>query len=377
MRPTGADVGPPTVGSVPSMDLPVMPPVKPMLAKAVETFPVGDLSYEPKWDGFRCIVFRDGDDVILGSRNPIKAQPLTRYFPELVDRLRQWLPPRIVVDGEIIVVRDDRLDFDALQQRIHPAQSRIQLLAEQTPAAFVGFDLLALDRLDLRTEPFHRRRHALSELLEHNGDAVYCCPATLDPDEARRWFEQFEGAGLDGLIAKPRGGRYEEDKRAQYKLKHRRTVDCVVAGFRRYKDSNEVGSLLLGLYDDQATLHHLGVAAGFSARLRAELRELLEPLTAGALEHHPWAQWAQPAANDGARMPGAVSRWNATKNLSWVPLRLERVVEVTYLTVTNGRFRGVTSFSRWREDRDPDSCRYDQLVEADPMGVSQVLSITA
>ena len=362
------------IGSVPGMDLPVMPPVKPMLAKAVERFPLGDLSYEPKWDGFRCIVFRDGDEVVLGSRNPIKAQPLTRYFPELVERLRAWLPPRIVVDGEIIVVSDDRLDFDALQQRIHPADSRIKLLADRTPADFVGFDLLAVDRLDLRNEPFRLRRRALTELLDPDGDGVHCCPATLDVERARAWFEQFEGAGLDGLIAKPLDGRYEEDKRAQFKVKHRRTVDCVVAGFRPYKGGNGVGSLLLGLYDEAGTLHHLGVAAGFSAARRAELQEQLEPLTAGALEQHPWAGWAQPEAHDGARLPGAVSRWNATKDLSWVPVRLERVVEVTYLTVTNGRFRGVTSFNRWRDDRDPDSCRFDQLVEADPMGVSQVLS---
>lgn len=347
-----------------------MPPVKPMLAKAVEQFPTGDLSFEPKWDGFRCIVFRDGDEVVLGSRN---ERPLTRYFPEVLDNLRRQLPPRCVIDGEIIVVTDDRLDFDALQQRIHPADSRVRMLAERTPAAFVGFDLLSVEERDLRGEPFEVRRRALVEVLGTATDGVHLCPATLDEQLARRWFDQFEGAGLDGLIAKPRQGRYEEDKRVQFKVKHKRTVDCVVAGFRWHKDGKGVGSLLLGLYDAEGMLHHLGVAASFSAKRRDEFRELLLPLTEGALDDHPWAEWATPESHEAGRLPGAVSRWNASKDLSWVPVRLERVVEVSYVTVTNGRFRGVTIFSRWRDDRTPASCGYDQLVEADALAVSAVL----
>ncbi|MEZ5231666.1 MAG: ATP-dependent DNA ligase [Acidimicrobiia bacterium] len=367
------------------MDLPVLPPVKPMLAKAVDSFPEGDISYEPKWDGFRCIAFRHGDEVILGSRN---ERPLTRYFPEVVANLRARLPERCVLDGEIIVVVEDRLDFDALQQRIHPAESRINLLAERTPASFVAFDALAFGDDDLRELPFAERRRRLELELAHldasgadaatilaDAGGVHLCPATRDLDLARVWFEAFEGAGLDGLIAKPLAGRYEPDKRVQFKIKHRRTADCVVAGMRWHKDGQGVGSLLLGLYDEQGTLHHLGVAASFSVARRKELRALLEPLTVDALDAHPWAEWARAEAHEqGGRLPGAVSRWNATKDLSWVPLRLERVAEVAYQTVTNGRFRGVASFVRWREDREPASCGYDQLVEAAPLGVSAVLA---
>lgn len=375
------------------VDLPVLPPVKPMLAKAVETFPEGEVSYEPKWDGFRCIAFRDGDEIVLGSRN---ERPLTRYFPEVVANLAAALPERGVFDGEIIVVTDDRLDFDALQQRIHPAESRITLLAERTPAAFVAFDVLALGDEDLRALPFAERRARLEAALAHLGPAgpgtpgaldalggvahlggVHLCPTTDDLTVARRWFEAFEGAGLDGLIAKPMGGRYEPDKRVQFKIKHKRTADCVVAGLRWHKDGVGVGSLLLGLYDEQGTLHHLGVAASFSVARRKELRTLLEPLAVDAVDDHPWAEWARAEAHANGRLPGAVSRWNAAKDLSWVPLRIERVAEVAYQTVTNGRFRGVASFVRWREDREPASCRYDQLVEAEPLGVSAVLSAGA
>ncbi|MCC6437373.1 MAG: ATP-dependent DNA ligase [Acidimicrobiales bacterium] len=365
------------------MDLPVLPPVKPMLAKAVATFPEGDVSYEPKWDGFRCIVFRDGDDIVLGSRN---ERPLTRYFPEVVANLGRALPDRCVLDGEIIVVSDDRLDFDALQQRIHPAESRINLLAERTPAAFVAFDTLALGDEDLRDLPFSARRTRLEAALSHLGPTaldgggvahlggVHLCPTTDELAVARRWFEAFEGAGLDGLIAKPLGGRYEPDKRVQFKIKHKRTADCVVAGLRWHKDGQGVGSLLLGLYVEAGTLHHLGVAASFSVARRKELRALLEPLAVDAVDDHPWAEWARAEAHANGRLPGAVSRWNAAKDLSWVPLRIERVAEVAYQTVTNGRFRGVASFVRWREDREPASCGYDQLVEAEPLGVSTVLS---
>jgi len=347
-----------------------MPPLKPMLAKAVEQLPVGDLAYEPKWDGFRTIVFRDGDEIEIGSRT---TKSLNRYFPELLAELRAELPARCVIDGEIVVITGDRLDFDGLGQRIHPAASRIEQLAERTPATFVAFDLLALDGLDLRNEPFHRRRDALAAVLEGCGGAVFLCPSTTDVAVARRWYERFEGAGLDGLIAKPLQGRYEPDRRSLFKIKHRRTADCVVAGFRPYKDGGGVGSLLLGLYDGEGVLHHVGVAAGFSGRRRTELAEAMAPLTAGALDHHPWAGWADPDPDGTGRMPGGQSRWNNGKDLTWVPVRLERVVEVGYVTVTNGRFRGVTSFVRWRDDRDPDSCRYDQLVEAAPLAVSEIL----
>ena len=352
------------------MELPVRPPVKPMLAKAVEQFPAGDVSFEPKWDGFRCIVFRDGDEVVLGSRN---ERPLTRYFPEVIEQLRASVPPQCVLDGELIVITEDRLDFDALQQRIHPADSRVILLAGRTPAAFVGFDVLCVGQRDLRSETFATRRGELAQLLTSVGPGVHLCPTTEEVAVARRWFDQFEGAGLDGLIAKPRQGHYEEDKRAQFKIKHRRSVDCVVAGFRWHKDRAGVGSLLLGLYDDAQVLHHLGVAASFSVARRKEFAELLVPLAEGGRTDHPWAEWAQAEAHAGARLPGAVSRWNNAKDLSWVPVRLERVVEVDYVTITNGRFRGVTTFKRWRDDRDPPSCRYDQLVEVDPLAVSAVL----
>jgi ATP-dependent DNA ligase len=353
------------------VDLPVMPPVKPMLAKAVTTFPEGDLSYEPKWDGFRCIVFRDGDEVVLGSRN---ERPLTRYFPELVADLAAQLPARCVIDGEIIVITDDHLDFDALQQRIHPAESRVTMLAERTPASFVAFDALALDDRDLRALPARDRRAELERALAGARPPVHVCPETTDPELARRWFDTVEGAGLDGLIAKPRDGAYVADKRVQFKVKFRRTADCVVAGFRWHKDGQGVGSLLLGLYDEAGMLHHLGVAASFSVKRRTEFKALLEPLMDDALAGHPWAEWASAEAHEAGRLPGAVSRWNNAKDLSWVPVRLERVAEVEYVTVTNGRFRGVTTFSRWRDDRDPASCRYDQLVEADPVGVEAVLT---
>ena len=349
----------------------MLPPVKPMLAKAVDRFPEGDLAYEPKWDGFRCIVFRDGDEIVLGSRN---TKPLDRYFPELLDDLRRQLPERCVIDGEIIVVNGDRLDFDALGQRIHPAESRVRMLAERTPASFVGFDLLATGQADLRGEPFAHRREALADALGGTRGRVHLCPSTLDAGIARQWFDRFEGAGLDGLIAKVRTDRYVEDKRVQFKVKHQRTADCVVAGFRPHKDGAGVGSLLLGLYDDDGRLQHLGVAAGLSARRREEFLHLLGPLTEGALDGHPWAEWSDPAQHEDGRMPGAPSRWSNGKDHSWLPVRLERAAEVGYVTVTNGRFRGVASFVRWRDDRDPASCRFDQLVEADPLGVSEVLA---
>jgi ATP-dependent DNA ligase len=362
------------------MNLPVPPPVKPMLAKPVDGFdalPPGQYVFEPKWDGFRCIVFRDGDTIELGSRN---ERPLTRYFPELVETMRAQLPDRCVLDGEVVVIVGDALDFDALGQRIHPADSRVQMLSVKTPATFVAFDALAIGDRDLRGEPFHLRRQLLEQLMTDIAAPLHLCPTTDDRVTAQRWFDDFEGAGLDGLIAKPLDGTYVEDKRVQFKLKHLRTADCVVAGFRWHKDGEGVGSLLLGVYDDDGTLHHVGVAASFAVKRRKEFVELLQPLTEGALANHPWKEWADAEAHESGRMPGAPSRWQGAKggkDMTWVPVRLERVVEVSYQTVTNGRFRGVTHFERWRPDRTVSSCHYSQLVQPEPLGVDAVLGGTA
>jgi ATP-dependent DNA ligase len=356
------------------MQLPVMPPVKPMLAKAVKgglvKLPDGPVVFEPKWDGFRCIVFRDGDEVELGSRN---ERPLTRYFPEMLEPLRAALPDKAVVDGELIVVLDDSLGFDALQQRIHPAESRVNMLAEKTPASFVAFDLLAVGDESLMETPFEERRRRLEEILKPTPPLVFLTPTTDNYDRAQEWFDEVEGAGLDGLIAKPTGGTYEPDKRSQFKLKHERTVDVVVAGYRIHKDGEGVGSLLLGLHDDAGNLHHLGVAASFAKKRRAEFLEELSPLNLDDLSQHPWASWAAQEPGDGS-MPGGHSRWNANKDLSFQPVRPVRVAEVRYVTMTNGRFRGVAHFNRWRPDRDADSCNYDQLDEITPMGVSELLT---
>ncbi len=357
------------------MELPLTPPVKPMLAKAVFELPpgeVGELSFEPKWDGFRCIVFRDGDEVELGSRN---ERPLTRYFPELLPALRSALPERCVVDGEIVVAVGDRLAFDALQQRIHPAESRVTMLAEKTPAAYIAFDLLALGDRDLTAEPFRERRAALETIAGGFAPPVHLTPSTDDREVAARWFERFEGAGLDGIMAKPVEGPYVPDKRVQFKVKHRHTADCVVAGYRIHKRGDGVGSLLLGLYGDDGALHHVGVAASFTAKFRAELTDVLEPLRLDDLSEHPWSEWMEQAERgpDG-RLPGAPNRWNANRDQSWEPLRVERVVEVGYAHATDGRFRGTTRFGRWRPDREPESCRLDQLVEREPVPVSEVLA---
>lgn len=345
------------------MKLPVMPPVSPMLAKPVSGIPA-DASYEPKWDGFRTIVFRDGDEVELGSRN---ERPMTRYFPELVEALKVELPERCVVDGEIVIATPDGLDFEALQQRIHPAASRVTMLSEATPASFVAFDLLALGDEDLTDRPFAERRDALVGALPENGRSVHVTPATRDAVEAERWFTEFEGAGLDGLIAKPLDGTYVPDKRVMFKIKHSRTADCVVAGFRWHKTSSDelplVGSLLLGLYTDAGRLQHVGVVGAFSAKRRAELVDELEPLVRGPQDAHPWSDWADAEAHQGQRLPGAVSRWNATKDLSFVALRPERVVEVKYEHMEGDRFRHLAQFVRWREDRTPESCTYSQLEE--------------
>ncbi|WP_409329275.1 ATP-dependent DNA ligase [Trujillonella humicola] len=342
------------------MDLPVLPPVKPMLAKAATTLPVAEgLFYEPKWDGFRCIVFRDGDEVELGSRN---ERPLTRYFPEVVEAVKAALPERCVVDGEIVVPAGDRLHFEALLQRIHPAASRITLLAEQTPATFVAFDLLALGDQSLMELPFAQRRARLTDVVTPTGQ-VHTTAITQDPETARRWFEQFEGAGLDGVVAKAADLPYGPDQRLMTKVKHVRTADCVVAGFRWHKSGPIVGSLLLGLYNSEGDLQHIGVAASFPMARRAELVEELAPYRAGALDGHPWQDWANAQTDtDGEhRMPGAQSRWNAGKDLSWVPLRPELVVEIKYDQLEGRRLRHTGQFLRWRPDREPRSCTYDQL----------------
>jgi ATP-dependent DNA ligase len=336
-----------------------MPPVKPMLARAVHEVPrAPGLSYEPKWDGFRCVVFRDGDEIELGSRND---RPLTRYFPEVAELLKTVLPPRCVVDGEVVVVTNDGLDFDTLQLRLHPAASRVRKLAEETPAGFVAFDLLALGDRDLTTEPFGERRRLLEGVLGQPPTGVHLTPVTTDPDVAQDWFTRFEGAGFDGVMAKPIDMLYEQDKRVMWKVKHERTADCVVAGFRWYKDGETVGSLLLGLFDDEGSLHHVGVATSFTAARRKELVDELAPLRERALDEHPWREWAEAQAAAGGRMPGGQSRWSAQKDLSWVALRTELVAEVRYEHLLSGRFRHGGRLVRFRPDRTPESCTYSQL----------------
>jgi ATP-dependent DNA ligase len=341
-----------------------------MLAKLVRDMPRPDnLYYEPKWDGFRCIVFRDGGDIELGSRN---EKPLTRYFPELLDPLRAELPERCVLDGEIVIATSHGLDFEALLQRIHPAASRIKLLGEQTPASFVAFDMLALGDEDLRDRPFADRRAALEDALAAARPPVHLTPATRDRDVANVWFDQFEGAGLDGVVAKSADLPYRENERVMLKVKHARTADCVVAGFRWHKSGGVVGSLLLGLYDDEGMLHHVGVASGFSQARMKEFVDDITPLRENALDGHPWAEWASAAAEAGGRMPGGPSRWNAGRDLSWEPLRPERVVEVAYDHLQGDRFRHATQFLRWRSDRDPRSCTYSQLDTAVPEELAAV-----
>jgi len=350
------------------MQLPVMPPVSPMLAKLSREMPEGgDLLYEPKWDGFRCIVFRDGPEIELGSRN---ERPLTRYFPELVEALLENLPERCVLDGEIVIAGSSGLDFDALLQRIHPAASRIKLLASSTPSSFVAFDLLALGGDDLRAEPFSKRRAALEKALEDARSPVYVTPATSDPTVARDWFSRFEGAGLDGVVAKPVGLAYREGERVMLKVKHERTADCVVGGFRWHKDAGGVGSLLLGLYDEHGALHHVGVASGFSVALRKSLVDDIAPCRTEDLAGHPWE--AMAPGTESTRRPGSPSRWNANKDLSWQALRPELVCEVSYDHLQGDRFRHATSFRRWRADREPASCTYAQLETAMPEELARV-----
>ncbi|MFF4018861.1 ATP-dependent DNA ligase [Streptomyces sp. NPDC001843] len=352
------------------MDLPVMPPVKPMLAKSVASIPP-DMQYEAKWDGFRAIVFRDGDEVELGSRT---GKPLTRYFPELVAAVRERVPRRCVLDGEIVIARAGRLDFDALTERIHPADSRVRMLAEKTPASLVAFDLLALEDESLMDAPLTDRRALLVRALSGVTAPVHLAPATTDIEVARQWFEQFEGAGLDGVIAKPPTLRYRPDERVMFKVKHERTADVVVAGYRLHKSGPVVGSLLLGLYDDQGRLQHVGVSAAFPMRRRAELIEELRPLRMDDVAGHPWAAWSEEAAHETARLPGAPSRWSGRKDLSWVPLRPELVAEVAYDHMENGaRFRHTARFRRWRPDRTPESCTYTQLQEPVRYDLGEIL----
>jgi len=344
-----------------------------MLAKAVhEVPPTGELWFEPKWDGFRCIVFRSGDEIELGSRND---RPLTRYFPELLDPLRAQLPDRCVVDGEVVVAVGARLDFEALQQRIHPAESRVRMLAEATPAAFVAFDLLAVGDEDLRATPFGERRTRLEDLLAGAEPPLYLTPGTTDRAVAEDWFDRFEGAGFDGVMAKDPAGVYAENKRTQLKVKHKRTADCVVAGYRVHKDGEGIGSLLLGVYDEAGDLHHLGVAASFSAGRRTELIDELAPYEEGALVDHPWREWADVAAHEeGGRKPGAQNRWSAKKDHGWTPLRLELVCEVTYDGLQSGRFRHTSHWTRWRPDKTPAECTYDQFAITPPAELAQVFA---
>jgi ATP-dependent DNA ligase len=343
-----------------------------MLAKSVGAIPEGRLSYEPKWDGFRSIIFRDGDDVEIGSRN---EKPMTRYFPELVEALKANLPPKCVIDGEIVLVgaSGDRLDFDALQQRIHPAASRVKLLSEQTPAKFVAFDLLALGDEDFSSRPFAERRAALEKAFAAASAPVHLTAATQDPEVAGKWFHQFEGAGLDGIVAKPLDGPYQPDKRVMFKIKHERTADCVLAGYRVHKSGPDtIGSLLLGLYKPGGELASVGVVGAFPMKRRKELFEELQPLVT-SFDEHPWA-WAKQ--EEGARTPRNAegSRWSAGKDLSFIPLRPERVLEVKYDHMEGERFRHTAQFVRWRPDRDPESCTYEQLEEPVKFDLAEVLA---
>lgn len=357
------------------MALPVRPPLEPMLAKLVrELPPAGDVCYEPKWDGFRCVVFRDGDELDLQSRN---QRPLLRYFPELREPLLEQLPRQVALDGELVVANERGLDFDALQLRQHPAESRINKLAAEIPASYVAFDVLALGADSLLDVPFGERRARLEAILAAARPPLYVTPATTDRATAADWFARFEGAGFDGVVAKPLADVYHPGRRTMLKVKHERTADCVVAGFRVHKDGNGVGSLLCGLYDGAGVLHHVGVASGMSASVRAKLLEEIEPLRAGALAGHPWQEWATVVAEAAAnhqRMPGGPSRWNAGKDLSWEPLRIERVAEVAYEGLLDGRFRHNARFRRWRPDKDPAECTYDQLESVPPAELREMFA---
>jgi ATP-dependent DNA ligase len=359
------------------VNLPVNPPVLPMLAKRVDNIPsTGEWIFEPKWDGFRVLIFRDGDEVFIQSRD---AKSLNRYFPDMVEPLRSQLPERCVADGELVIAREGRLDFDALQLRIHPAASRVKMLSAQMPASVVFFDLLCIGDRDLRDEPFTTRRTELESMLAKARPPVHITPATTNRETARDWFQRFEGAGLDGVVAKGADARYQPDKRVMLKIKHERDCDCVVAGFRWYKDAvgKEIGSLLLGLYNDEGALQHVGVCASFSKEKRRELLDFLEPLRKNALANHPWKNWAE-LSNDPAaaqRMPGAQSRWSQGKDLSWEPLRPELVVEVAYEHMQANRFRHMAQFRRWRKDKPPEQCTYAQLEVVPPEELKSIFAL--
>lgn len=361
------------------MEIPVQPPIAPMLAKRVDTIPQSKgWIFEPKWDGFRALVFRDGDELLIQSRD---LKPLNRYFPEVVEALKAQLPERCVLDGEVVIARARgkdgalSLDFEALQLRVHPAESRVKLLARETPASVVFFDLLCLADRDLRAEGFEVRRALLEEVLGRAKAPIHITPATHNAEVALDWFTRFEGAGLDGVMAKPVKGAYEPDKRAMLKVKHERDCDCVVAGFRWHKngDGTLIGSLLLGLYDDAGALQHVGVCASFTAAKRKELVAFLEPYRERALDGHPWAGWAGVEA-EAQRMPGGKSRWNSGKDLSWVALRPELVVEVAYEHMQGTRFRHMAQFRRWRTDKPPKECTYAQLEVVTPLELREIFA---
>jgi ATP-dependent DNA ligase len=350
----------------------IAPPVEPMLAKLADTLPEGSgFLFEPKWDGFRAIVFRHGPDLFIQSRD---LRPLDRYFPELREALLSNLPTDCVVDGEIVIPTPKGLDFDALQLRLHPAASRVAKLAKEIPSAFVAFDVLALERRDLRTLPQSERRTLLERALSQVSPPIHVTPMTRDRAQASDWLARFEGAGLDGVIAKPEHGTYEPGKRAMFKVKHARTAECVVGGFRWHKNGpgSLIGSLLLGLYDDRGNLHHVGVTSAFSMATRRELAHELEPLRDRALEGHPWREWAVAMGDGTTRLPGGQSRWSAGKDLSWEALRIERVCEVKYDHMQGDRFRHAAIFLRWRPDKPPQDCRYDQLEVTTPYELEKV-----
>ena len=354
------------------MQLPVNPPILPMLAKRVAELPRGgEWIFEPKWDGFRALIFRDGDEVLIQSRD---EKPLNRYFPELLEPLQKQLPKRCVLDGEVVVAQDGSLDFDALQLRIHPAESRIKLLSQQIPASIVFFDLLAEGTRDLRAQPFEKRRQRLESMLASVGPPLHLTPATSDFATASDWFQRFEGAGLDGVVAKPVAGTYESNKRVMFKVKHERDCDCVVAGFRWHKkgERTRLGSLLLGLFDEKGDLHHVGVCASFTDKKRIELIEFLAPYRKNALVDHPWRAWHEGEMQGGRRVPGAQSRWSAGKDLSWEPLRPELVVQVAYEHMQGDRFRHTAQFRRWRTDKKPADCTYEQLEVIPPYEIKQI-----
>ncbi len=350
----------------------VKPPVEPMLAKLADTLPTGKYMYEPKWDGFRAINFRGkGDDLLVQSRD---SRPLDRYFPELHEALLERLPRNCVVDGEIVIATPHGLDFDALQLRLHPATSRVKKLAIETPSSFVAFDLLAARGRSLMDKPQTARRAALEDLLGKAKPPLYITPFTRDRDVALEWLTRFEGAGLDGVVAKLATGTYLPGKRAMIKVKHARTAECVVAGFRWHKSGKDaVGSLLLGLYDDDGVLQHVGVTSSFTMAMRRQLVKELAPLRKHAIDKHPWRDWAGAAA-ESSRMPGAQSRWSAGKDLSWEPLRIERVCEVKYDHMQGDRFRHAAFFLRWRPDKRPRDCRYDQLEVTRPYELERIFS---